>query len=223
MRRLYFIGTVGLLLSIATGLFYLHFARTNGQSAYVFVTGETLKALLTFTLVVLGGALIKGAIDASLEEQRTNRSHAEQSKERRTNIITEFAEIFSQFYSVRKLYESARSHPQIYDLGSEEYSILVKELLKKSVELEGRYGALKIIAINHFGLPDSDLSAKNINELEKHLIEERNTPTSIRLRFDLLGEFYDDWRHALEGKRMIGVGRQVWENYEALLKYLMKD
>src|SRR5262244_3313218 len=77
MRRLYIIGAVGLLLSIATAVFCLHFARDNAQSAKSFVANETFKVLLTFTLVALGGALIKGAVDASLDEQRAHRARSE--------------------------------------------------------------------------------------------------------------------------------------------------
>jgi hypothetical protein len=85
---------------------------------------------------------------------------------RRTGIIREFIDIFSQFYSVRKLYQSARHHPQIYNQNSDEYDALTKELLKKCVELEGRYGALKMLAIYHFGLPDDDLGTKPIEVLK---------------------------------------------------------
>jgi hypothetical protein len=85
---------------------------------------------------------------------------------RRTGIIREFIDIFSQFYSVRKLYQSARHHPQIYNQNSDEYDALTKELLKKCVELVGRYGALKMLAIYHFGLPDDDLGTKPIEVLK---------------------------------------------------------
>ena len=222
MRSLYVVGAIGLLLSIATAFLYLSFAGTSSQSATVFVAGETFKALLTFTLVALGGALIKRAIDASLDEQRAHRSLAEQSKERQTSIIKEFVEVFSQFYSVRKLYESARRHPQMYDQRSKEYALLIKDLLKKSVDLEGRYGALKILAINHFGLLGGNLSTKNINELEKCLEDEASSFDQARYRLDLLGELYDDWRHALRDGQEIKMGDKVWENYEALLKFLVE-
>jgi hypothetical protein len=40
-------------------------------------------------------------------------------------------------------------------------------------------------------------------------------------RLCCLGELYDKWRHALERKKDLDVGGQVWESYEALLKFLV--
>jgi hypothetical protein len=229
MGRLYAVGAFGLLLSVATGaLLYFHFGELNNSSSGAEIAGEAFKILLTFTFVALGGALIKGAVDSSLDQQRAQRSRTEQNEERQTAIIKEFVNIFSEFYSIRKLYHSARTHPHIYDLQSDEYARLVKDILKKSVELEGRYGALKILVINHFALPDENYTTKSRAELQRRIdqikdrpIQER-IPESMRLRLDLLGELYDDWRHALERECSISVGAQVWEIYEALLRSLMK-
>jgi hypothetical protein len=181
--------------------------------------------------VVFGGALIKGTIDASLDEQRAYRALIEQRKERRSKIIEEFVNIFSLFYSVRKLYHSANDHADMYDPNSSDYAGLIRELLRKSTELEGRYGALKTLAIQHFGLPYSDLSTKRnriptlkarIKAPNASASDGDNDFTLIRDELDLLGELYDEWRHAFEEKRGISddVSKDVWEAYEVLLKFL---
>ena len=224
MRRLYVVGAFGVIGTVVAAFLYVRSA----------VFGDLFKGLFSFTLVVWGGAFIKRAIDTSLDE-----------RERRNGLIKEFIEIFSQFYSVRKLYDSARQHPQVYGQTSEECAALRKELLRKSVELEGRYGALKILAINHFSLPADDLGTKKIDELmdnihqaERNVRERKdvfkNTRALMRAQFDLLGELYDEWRHALEQDCGIGqstriastraygaVDKKVWESYEALLSRLV--
>ena len=228
MRKLlYIVGALGFVGSLALAL--LHYEFTNPTIASFAL--EAFKILLTFTLIALGGASIKGAIDALLDEQRAHRALMEQKKERQADIIKEFTDIFSQFYSVRKLYHSAKDHVNIYDPSGREYAELIKRLLEKSVDLEGRYGAIKILAINHFELPLIDLSTKrpDMQELTKKVAklvdimdDRKNRLLLIRHRLDLLGELYDEWRHALERNQKINnnvVGVAVWENYEALLTF----
>src|SRR6516165_2882665 len=109
MRRLYVVGAFGVIGTVVAAFLYVRSA----------VFGDLFKGLFSFTLVVWGGAFIKRAIDTSLDE-----------RERRNGLIKEFIEIFSQFYSVRKLYDSARQHPQVYGQTSDECAALRKELLR---------------------------------------------------------------------------------------------
>jgi hypothetical protein len=225
MNRLYMVGglgSVGLLGSFIATVLLL-------PSKSPELTEELFKALLVFTLAVWGGALIKNVIDEASEKQQ-----------RRDAIRKEFIEIFSQFYSVRKLYHSLMEHNQ----GNAEYTTTKQELLRKSVELEGRYGGLKTLAINHLGLSVKDLGTKEVHTLvdridkaERELEEHHHRKSAIvrdliRDRFDLLGQLYDGWRHALEQDRKIGqssrscnknidVPKEVWKNYEVLLQYLI--
>jgi hypothetical protein len=230
-RVLCYVGAFGFVCSVALVIIY-HFGFRH-PSITLFVP-EAFKILLTFTLVALGGALIKGAIDASLDRERDKRARIEQRNERRSGILKEFSDIFSQFYSARKLYHSAKDHENIYDSNSTYYTKLIRELLRRSVDLEGRYGAVKILVIHHYHLPQNELSRKRMQELTLRVSKLKESVREnaederilIRSRLDLLGELYDEWRHALEENKKISdsvVGAAVWENYEALLKFLAKD
>jgi len=162
-RILCYVSAFGFVCSVALVIIY-HFGFRH-PSITLFVP-EAFKILLTFTLVALGGALIKGAIDASLDRERDKRARIEQRNERRSGILREFSEIFSQFYSVRKLYHSAKDHESIYDSNSTYYRELIRELLRRSVDLEGRYGAVKILAIHHYHLPQNELGTKRMKMQE---------------------------------------------------------
>jgi hypothetical protein len=228
MRKLlYTVGTFGFIGSLVLAILHYEFPNDTIRSFSL----EAFKISFTFTLIALGGALIKGTIDALLDEQRAQRTLVEQQKERQASIVKEFAEIFSEFYSIRKLYHSAKDHRNLYDSKSTEYAELVRKLLQKSVDLEGRYGALKIFAIEHFALPRRQLSTQrpNLQELKERIPTDDggiNNPERqrdvVRDRLDLLGELYDEWRHSIERDKKICdkiVGADVWKNYEALLQF----
>ena len=143
---------------------------------------------------------------------------------RRLNILKEFADIYSEFYSLRKLYHSARSSRNgIYDSDSEDFKKLIRDILQRSVDLEGRYGALKVLAITHFNLPRGDFTQKQISELREQISKATDPCLQARSRLDLLGEYYDDWRHALEQNRKINLNDEFFREYERLLAFFEKS
>ena len=87
------------------------------------------------------------------------------------------------------------------------------------MDLEGRFGALKILTITHFKLPHGEYQKKSIDELKQLLCEKKDERELARIRLDLLGEYYDDWRHALEQKRKIKVDDTFYRSYDWLLKF----
>jgi len=131
------------------------------KSPSSFVLQELYKAGLALALVTFGSASLK----IVLEHQRERRAAAQQWADRRDSIIREFVKIFSNFYSVRKLYHSAQEKSGVYQPGTDDYDRLKKELLKRSTELEGRLGALKV-RDNLFQATGRDLGRKKIPALE---------------------------------------------------------
>lgn len=104
--------------------------------------------------------------------------------------------------------------------GSYTIRLLVREILQKSVELEGRYGALKVLAITHFDLRRGDYGYKQVSTLVQQIAEVGDPREKARLRLDLLGEYYDDWRHALEKSRKIKHEEDFYQIYNELLGFL---
>jgi hypothetical protein len=211
--------------------FLLALGVASWRSPQQLVLIESYKVLLTFTLLGVIALFVKAAIDARLDDEReSRRRHEEAQKESsrryeewertRASIIAEFIDIFSQFYSLRKLYHSARSRSnRIYRKPSPEYEQLLRRCLKKTTDLEGRYGALKTWIIRHFGLPTGDFGYKEIPELIKKKEQAVTEAQRLRCSLDILGEAYDDWRHALEKGRKIEV-TESWNEYEQLLGFL---
>jgi DNA-binding helix-hairpin-helix protein with protein kinase domain len=64
------------------------------------------------------------------------------------------------------------------------------------------------------------LGAKRVDDVRAKLDVESDAALRMRLMFDLLGEAYDDWRHALEERRKITMTEDVWSTYEKLLQFL---
>ena len=93
---------------------------------------------------------------------------------------------------------------------------------QRSVELEGRFGAFKVLAITFFKLRGGDFGRKDVDKLKASLETATNTHELARLHLDLLGEAYDDWRHALEHDRRIVPGNDLWGYYEQLLQFFLK-
>ena len=185
--------SVGVILSIFFGIF-----SDYGENKLIL---ETYKLALSFTLIGVFGALVKAAIDENISRKDDEARRYQEWENQKANILQAFIDIFSEFYSIRKLYHSAMStRNSIYTVKTPEFEALVREVLKKAVELEGRYGALKVWIIRHFNLPGGDFGYKSKQKLME-LKEDPEIDLSVKHRhaLDLLGEAYDDWRHAIEG------------------------
>lgn len=195
---------------------------------------ETYKFLLGFTLVSVIGVAVKSVVDSRLDAEKESRrryDEAEKEKSRRYEewegvrgaIMTEFTDIFSQFYSIRKLYHSALGSKNIlYDKSSPQYTDLLRSCLQRATDLEGRYGALKMLIIRHFSLPIEGLVYDDINILLQKKSNAVNEKDQLRFALDILGEAYDDWRHALEQGRKIDVS-ESWSAYTEVLGFLDKQ
>lgn len=226
MKKLVTAALLGIAITFLLALLYLFSAEgtinSNAGSPYANLLFETYKTLLTFSLVTTGGIFLKALIDRVIEKDRYKQIESNRREETRKILLKEFTTLFSEFYAIRKLYHSAISHEAIYEQKSADLKILIRQLLQKSVDLEGRYGSLKVVAITHFDLPRGEYQRKSLLEL-KGLIAAADTEKKLaRYRLDLLGESYDDWRHALEDNRKIHVDDAFWKGYELLLAFLEK-
>ncbi len=233
MKEAYKTAMIGIGLSLSFASIYLIITwgsyNSRGLPAYSDLILETYKTLLTFSLITVGGIALKALIDQVIEKDRNKQIDLSRYEETRKIILKEFAIIFSEFYAIRKLYHSALSHKGIYDKSSNDFINLIRSLLQKSVDMEGRFGALKVLIITHFNLPRGEYQNKNIEELKKSISSEKALTTSeqsqkklIRLGLDLLGESYDDWRHAFEHNRKIEVDEVFWKEYDTILQFLEK-
>lgn len=192
---------------------------------------ETYKLVLSFTLLGILGILVKAVVDSRLDaEKESRRKYEEAQKEQgrryeewekaRVAIIKEFIHIFSAYYSLSKHYHSASSGKnQIYDKSSPEYLAFLRTCLERAADLEGKYGALKMLIVRHFNLPGGDLGFKEIPVLLQKKKLAATEHERLRCTLDLLGQAYDDWRHALEQARRIEVSNS-WTAYEEILGYL---
>lgn len=229
-------GVAAIILVVAVVTIYLCTAPTGKKNARVAtVLEESLKASLTFALIALGGSLIKRVVDADLEERRAARDAAEQlverqhadrraAEDRRRRVLDELAAVFSGFYSVRKLYHSAISkRHSVYSNDAAALLNLRRKLLEQATDLEGRYGAVKVQALISLGLHAGDLQYKTLGQLQERIADpETDDCLRQRLWFDVLGEAFDGWRHALERDEEIETIGLAWGGYEQALKELMK-
>ncbi|HEX6096775.1 MAG TPA: hypothetical protein VF432_10665 [Thermoanaerobaculia bacterium] len=236
-RRLLPLATVAAIALLATVVtIYLGTAPTDKKDDRVAtVLEESLKASLAFALIALGGTLIKRVVDADLEERRVAREATEQimerqhanrraAEDRRREVLNELAAVFSGFYSLRKLYHSAIStRHSVYSNDDAALLDLRRKLLAQTTDLEGRYGAVKVQALISLDFHVGDLQYKTLHQLQEDIAD---TATDDRLRqrlwFDLLGEAFDGWRHALERDVEIETIGLAWQGYEQALKALMK-
>lgn len=214
-------GGIGLTMVLGLAYFIatMGYAANNQAPAYTVLLLEAFKTLLTFSLITTGGIALKTFIDQVLEKERNNQTETNRYEETRKLILKEFATIFSEFYSVRKLYHSAISHEALYKKNSTELNLLLRHVLQKSVDLEGRFGALKISAITHFNLPRSEYAKKKVECLLANISSTVDQGQKLRYRLDLLGECYDDWRHAVEEQRKIKVDKEFYTSYDLLLTF----
>jgi hypothetical protein len=148
MRKLYLTAGISILLSATFAIFFIAFAKgvpANQLPPSATVVLESFKILLSFSFITTGGLFVKNIIDQVLSEGQDRKIAASRREETRLEILKEFTTVYSDFYSVRKLYHSAHSsHNDIYQKGSEKYQELMCNLLQRTVDLEGRYGALKV-------------------------------------------------------------------------------
>ncbi len=212
-EKILIITPIGIILILVTA-----FLSDSGDHKLFL---ETYKILLSFMLIGIIGAFVKMIFDLTMAKQKDEDRHYEEWEKERVGILYEFTHIFSEFYSLRKLYHSARSdNNTIYKVDTQDYFILIRECLKKAVDLEGRFGALKITIIRHFGLPMGDYGTKKISKLKETKQSEKDKNKKLRHSLDILGESFDDWRHALEQNRKINLSNEIWKIYEEILCFL---
>jgi len=210
------------LLTATIAVLYIQSVPREGTSpvpprAQVFI--ELFKIFGAFTLLTAGGALAKYVADETLEEKRQARSEHEAREKERAELIKELAATYSEFYSLRKLYHSAIGSKSLYR-ASADLEALKREILETVVGLEGRHGGLKVRAITHFGLRGGEFGYKDKADLLDKIAKTQDEKEIARLQFDLLGECYDDWRHALEDGKKIEPGKSLYESYEKLLGFM---
>jgi hypothetical protein len=224
MRKLVVCAGLGLVLAIVVGAFYFRLTwsvQSTNVPAYANLFLESFKTLLTFSFVTIGSIVLKTLIDQVLERDRNKQTELNRYEETRRTILKEFATIYSEFYSLRKLYHSARSkHNTIYDSSSNEYKTLLRDLLQKSVILEGRYGALKVLIITHFDLQRGEYQMKKLSDLLLAVQTLTKPRDLVRCQLDILGECYDDWRHAFEQNRDINANTIFYKTYDQVLLFL---
>lgn len=216
-----------LICSISATVFVGSLAWDSDNKALL----ETYKLCLSFTLIGTAGTVVKAIVDTTMEEEREKKRRiAEHDKENerryeawentRIKILREFIEIFSTFYSLRKLYHSAYSKSNsIYSKETDEYKSLIRECLKKATDLEGRFGVLKVLIIGHFDLPGGEFEHRPIEKIISDRDKAKDNDERLRLSLDILGEAYDDWRHALEQNRKIDCPTS-WEAYREILAFI---
>ncbi|MGD8499651.1 MAG: hypothetical protein PVJ86_03345, partial [Phycisphaerales bacterium] len=97
-------------------------------------------------------------------------------------------------------------------------------------------GATKVAIIQHFGLPKGRYETKKRDDLIKRLFQDKALKESgdrdqqVRDLLDLLGEFYDLWRHTFQvstqdDTKEILDGNEdypdlLWTTYEEILGFL---
>ena len=74
--------------------------------------------------------------------------------------------------------------------------------------------------IQHCALPTGDYRYKDVDELLGLIKKTTDDKAKLRYAMDLLGELYDDWRHAFEQARNIEEPVQLWSTYEQVLAFL---
>jgi hypothetical protein len=184
---------------------------------------DSFKTILTFTIVILGGTLIKSRVEEFIHKVREKNRKSEVWENEKGRLVKEMADVFSGFYSVRKLWETYKTGPLIYCSNDNEQVELRKELTSKAVELEGKYGALKILIISHFKLREGGYGTKTINDLLHQKKKLSKSDEILRINLDLLGEAFDYWRHAFRENGTIEQKKLAWQIYEEILFSLSKS
>jgi hypothetical protein len=229
MRTLLVTGFIAVTAAVVCIILILDYEPIQGmpEPSSIFILKELVKYLLAFVIVSFGGVVIRHSVDRVLMRQRSLRESAVREEEMRRTIVKEFAEIYSGFYTIRKHYDSLRKKEnKVYAELSASIPSILDDLLRRSVELEGRFGALKALSVIHFRLPTEELAeTKKIKELRGKLPKARDSRERARIQLDLIGEWYDDWRHALENGRPIFTEKdtdqraEFYDTYRDLLTF----
>ena len=220
-----------ILVIIGLGLSFLFGLLTILYEKDIYL--ECFKIILSFSLLGVLGNLLKNYLDDRRESWRIEQKKEDENQRKtearqrywedvRNEIVNEFIDIFSGFYSLRKFYHSAHSDSnKIFKKNDKDYNKMQQGCVSDATKLEGRYGALKVRMIRHFNLPSGQFGTKSISDIEKKLESEKDEKTRLRFSLDLLGEGYDKWRHAIENNKKIDVD-MAWNHYETLLGFLDK-
>ena len=192
-----------------------------GSDAMTTVATEVLKGAISLVVISVAGALAKHAVDQTLDDRREAGARAKAAEVERQGLREEFSSIFSEFYAIRKLYHSyLQDRSDLFGKGPEESIPFRRQLLEKSVALEGRFGALKVRMLDYFNISHANLGTKQEAELVRLIQVDSDAEARFRHRLDLLGEYYDDWRHGIEKGRKLREAGPIYDEYELILNRL---
>jgi hypothetical protein len=166
-----------------------------------------LKAIdAVLSLFVLGfiGLLIRNWVEAKTNRKIERENKLNEAMEFKRNIVDEYINIYSEFYSIRKLYHSTLL-PTNHALEETDRKNLKIEALRSTTRHEGKYGTLKVRIINHYKLPKDNWEWKPMEDLEAEIEECQHPNVVFRTQLDLMGEYYDLWRNSIEEGKRIGV------------------
>lgn len=221
------VAAVTLVVLTGTLLLFHDYDKESEKSIFLV---ESFKTTLSFFLITSVGLLLKNAIDSSIQRDTERKLEYHRIENLRKDMIEHFTTIYSEFYSIRKFYHSVRSlKNNIAEETSESKNDIFLRLVEKSSEKEGEYGSLKVKIIHEYSLPSGNFEMKPIEELISIINSNPEEKMKIRCQLDLLGEFYDDWRHAMESpmKRKIFEANDVnryhgffYSTYSELLNFL---
>ncbi len=160
------------------------------------VTLLGIEALMTLFILGVIGLMIRNWIESKNKKREDEEVQKRINADFKRDIIDEYIKIFSQFYSVRKVYHSCLlASNQVFE--EEDRKQIKIESLKTAANLEGKYGSLKVRIINHYDLPKDNWDISELAEIESQLEEVKNLQLQFRLKLDLLARYYDKWRNSI--------------------------
>jgi len=217
MLALVIVAVVGVVLACLAAAFALRESSSDAPRFQVAL--EIAKAGVSLAVISAAGALAKYVVDRELDERRQRRSKESEAEAERQALRTQFADVFSEFYSIRKFYHSFTGRgAHLFSPSPQGQSAIKRDLLGKVVALEGRYGAVKVRYIHFMRLPSQSMGTQRIPVLKEKLKQEGEPKAKMRLQLDLLGEYYDEWRHGIEaGRDRLPEGETIFPLYETLL------
>jgi hypothetical protein len=222
MKNLRNIALLAVIVSITFGIvLYYFYPELDEDKTNVFLIKTLFTSFVTFAIITIGGLFVKTTIDFSIEKDRANKIKEERIQTLRSNFINELTQIYSGFYSIRKLYHSVLDEENLnYNNSDNEKTMLFRDLLAKSVDLEGRYGALKVNIAIYYNLELDKWGSKNIDKLNNALKKETDPKIKYRLKLDLIGEYFDEWRHSIEKEEEIDDKVFITVHYTEVLSFL---
>jgi len=225
MKVLYIIGIISIVISITLGIFlFLNFEKLDEEITGIFLMKNMFSSFVTFSIITFGGIIVKSTIDQTNENERNKRVKEQREEELKINLISEITKIYSGFYEIRKLYHSVLDECNFpYSKLENEKFKSYQKMLEKCVGLEGSYGALKVKVIFHYGLEPGDWRSKKGCNLEETLEKENDVKKKMRIRLDLIGEYLDDWRNAIEMGVKIEDKIIITNHYTEALSFIRKE